>query len=101
MQYRTVVKNYVVRDRHFVIVQDENGWYLAVEDRYIGDDGKLIQALNGFNTHANKNLDACLTNTRDYVEADYLVGQGYTKAEALAKVFGLEDKLDELKAMFD
>lgn len=103
MEYRTVVKDYVVRDRHFAIVQEvkDDGWYMAVEYKYIGEDGRLTTSLNGFNTHAHKELDMCLRMTQDCVEADYLMEQGHSKAEAFAIVFGLEDQIEHLEKLFN
>ena len=100
MKYITVVKDFVVRDRHFVIVKSEDDWYLAIEDKYI-KDGKTTKALNGLNTHAHKDLNLCLNMTKDSVEADYLMAQGYTKAQAFAEVFGLQENIEQLEKIFN
>lgn len=84
----TIVKNFIVRDRHFVIVQNEECFYLAIEDKYI-TDGKLNQALNGFQMYASKELDTCLNTCKNQVEIEYLEEQGYSKAEAFGIVFGI------------
>lgn len=90
----TIVTNdYVVRGRHFTIVKETEGhfagFYHAIEDKYI-TDGRLNKTLNGAQLHASKELNTCLNNTRNSVEIDYLIEQGYSKAEAFAKVFDLD-----------
>lgn len=84
----TIIRNFVVRDRHFVIVQNEDGFYLAIEDKYI-TDGKLNKALNGFQMYASKELETCLNTCKNQVELEYLEEQGHSKAEAFGIVFGL------------
>lgn len=85
----TIIRNFAVRNRHFAIVQNEDGFYLAIEDKYI-TDGKLNKALNGFQMYASKELDTCLNTCKNQVEIEYLEAQGYTKAEAFGEVFGLQ-----------
>ena len=83
---KVVVKDYSVRDRHFVIVNKETesgSMYLAIEDKYIDADGKLNTALNGLQMHASKDLNMCLNTTKDAVEVDYLVSTGMTRKQAL------------------
>ena len=93
----TIIKNFVVRDRHFVIVKNEDDFYLAIEDKYIGINGRLNKALNGFQMYANKDLNDCLNTCKRQVEIEYLEVQGYSKAEAFGIVFGIPaDKLDIL-----
>lgn len=84
----TIIKDFVVRDRHFVIVQNEQGFYLAIEDKYI-TDGKLNKTLNGFQMYANKDLSDCLDTCRRQVEIEYYEAQGKSKAEAFAIVFNI------------
>jgi len=84
----TIIRNFVVRNRNFTIVQNEQGFYLAIEDKYI-TDGKLNRTLNGFQMYANKELNGCLNTCKNQVEIEYLVEQGYSKAQAFATVFNI------------
>lgn len=84
----TIIKNLVVRDRHFTIVQNEDGFYLAIEDKYI-TNGRLNRALNGFQMYASKDLNGCLNTCKTQVEIAYLVEQGYSKAEAFATAMNI------------
>lgn len=68
----TLIKNVVMRNRHFVIAKNEDGYYLAIEDKYI-TDGKTNQVLNGIQMHANKTLNGCLQSIQDEVEIEYLM----------------------------
>ena len=97
---KVVVKKYIVRNRQFVIVENEEGFYLAIEDKYINADGKLNTKLNGIQMCASKELNECLGRCKDHVEIDCLISHGYSKAEAFAKMFNMEDRLDGLKEVF-
>lgn len=92
----TIIKNFVVRNRNFTIVRNEDGWYLAIEDKYI-TNGKLNTTLNGFQMYASKDLNDCLDTCQKQIEIEYLISQGFTKAEAFAKIFNIP-VTEELKA---
>ena len=92
----TIIKKVSIRNRHFTIVKDEAGYYLAIEDKYI-TDGKLNQTLNGFQMHAHKELQGCLNSVKDCVEVAYLVSQGMSKAEAFCTYWGMMDQLTEIE----
>jgi hypothetical protein len=91
---KTVVKTLVTRNRHFTIIRHESGMYCAIEDKYI-TDGKLNTKLNGLQMHANFELDGCINDTINDVELEYLESKGYTKAEALSKVFNMPIEICE------
>lgn len=94
----TIIKKLVVRNRHFTVVKDERGFYLAIEDKYI-TDGKLNTTLNGFQMYANKDLNECLKTCKTQVEIEYLVDNGYSKAQAFATVFNIP-MTEELEKAF-
>lgn len=83
--YKGIIKDFVVRGRVFHIVQDEEGFFLAVEDKYV-TNGKLNTTLNGFQLHASKCLKTCLQGVEDMVEIDYLRSIGKSDAEAFSIV---------------
>ena len=95
---KAIVKSYIVRDRHFTIVHDQDH-YLAIEDKYIDKNGRLTQALNGFQMYASQTLEGCMKHVTDCVENDYLIAQGFSKAEAFCIVNGIE-LTDQVKALF-
>ena len=95
----TIIKNYIVRGRHFTIVKNAEGFYLAIEDKYI-TDGKINTTLNGVQMNASKDLNQCLDLVKSEVEIDYLVEQGHSKAEAFAIYFNLTDRQEEINKMF-
>ena len=98
---KVVVRNFVVRDRKFVIVQDSNGWYEAIEDKYLDSEGKLTKRLNGFDMHAYKDLNQTLNSVKNWVEIEYLEQEeGYTRAKAIATVFNMLDNLEELEKAY-
>lgn len=95
----TIIKNYIVRGRHFTIVKNAEGFYLAIEDKYI-TDGKINTTLNGVQMNASKDLNQCLDLVKSEVEIDYLVEQGHSKSEAFAIYFNLTDRQEEINKMF-
>lgn len=97
---KTITRDLTIRNRHFAVVQNEDGYYLAIEHKYIGKDGRLNTALNGFQMFANTELRICLASVEDSVEIDYLVEQGHTYTEAVAIRFDLLDRLTELESIF-
>lgn len=95
----TIIKKLVVRGRHFTICRNQDGWYLAIEDKYI-TNGRINQTLNGFQMHAHEELARCIKTTQDAVETDYLVEQGHSRAEAFCMVNNMMDNLDMVKELF-
>lgn len=97
-----VIETFTSRNRHFTIVKDEKGYYHAIEDKYIGENGRLNKTLYGYQTFANKDLNNCLKTANNQVEIDYLIEQGHSKAEAFGMVFDLIGKIDmaTLEGMF-
>ena len=93
----TIIKQLVVRGRSFAIVKNEDGFYLAIEDKYI-TDGKVNTTLNGLQMCASKNLNTCLNDCRNRTEIEYLEAQGHSKAEAFGIVFGIP--AEQLAVMF-
>lgn len=71
-----------VRGRQFQIVRNAEGFFLAIEDKYLDANGCLTETLNGFQMHASKDLATCLETTKDAVEIDYLKSTGLDKDEA-------------------
>lgn len=96
-----IIKNYILRDRNFTIVQNEDGWYLAIEKKYIDPDGRINTELNGRQMNASKDLSNCLRMVENDVEIEYLEGLGHSKAEAFAIRFNLTDKMDMVEKMFE
>ena len=94
---KVVVRNYVVRNRNFVVVQYDDGWYGAIEDKYIDANGKLTKQLNGLQVHHNENLNDCLEMTRNTVEMDYLIANGKTWGEAICIIHNLP--MEKAKAL--
>lgn len=96
-----VIKKFLVRDREFVICKNEEGFYLAIEDKYINSDGTLNTKLYGHQMSASKDLNECLNTTKNHVEIDYLLSKGHSRAEAFAIIFNAMDRLEDLKKIFD
>ena len=84
---KIVIRNYIVRqntwNRNFVIVQNEDGWYLAIEDKYLDENGCLTEKLNGWQMHADKSLKNCLEGTRLACRIDALREHGKSSDEIM------------------
>ena len=81
---KVVIKNLVIRGRHFTVVYNtQYSVYCAIEDKYIDADGTLNTTLNGLQMHASKDLAQCVEGARVSVEIDYLKEQGYTAEEVM------------------
>ena len=94
-----ITKDFSTRGKHFHIVQNEEGFYLAINHEFV-TDGKLNRPLNGFQMCASRDFETCIENCKNQVEIEYLESQGYSKAEAFGICFGIPaDKLQELVAI--
>ena len=91
-----IIRDLEVRNRHFVVIQNDDGFYLAIEDKYLDERGRLTKTLNGGQMCASKDLKTCLTSVRDRVEIDYLLDMGATKAEAFSIVAGVPLEVAEI-----
>ena len=86
----TIIKTLKKHGRSFTIVKNADGFYLAIEDKYI-TDGKLNTTLNGIQMNASKDLEKCIQTTIDHIEIEYLMNKkGFSKAQAFCKVMGME-----------
>ena len=87
---KTVINHYETRNRVFTIVYDQDH-YLAIEDKYLDENGCMKQALNGFQMHADRDL-------RRSCWMDELISEGFSQAEAFCTVNGMEctDQIREL-----
>ena len=74
------------RDRKFYIVKNDQGYYLAIENKYIDENGKLNTNLNGLQMNASKDLNECLKRTKDQIEVDFLVSNGMDALKAIQLV---------------
>ena len=86
--YNPITK-YHVNSRTFYIVKKDE-YYLAIEDKYIDENGKLNKRLNGIQMNASKDMNTTIERTRKQVEVDRLVAEcGFTLNEALVQAFGI------------
>ena len=86
MRQLTKLTTLSVRDRVFYIVKI-NGYYCAIEDKYLDENGVTKQKLNGLQMHAKETMAKCIKAVQDSVEIDYLMNNGYSMAQAFNIVF--------------
>ena len=68
----TFVKTLGIRGQEYIVVKDEEGYYLSINKEYIDENGCLTQELNGLQMHASKDLNDCVNSTIADVEIEYL-----------------------------
>lgn len=100
---KTIVKNYIYRNRTFVIVYNDelvegHPYYLAIEDKYIDESGRLNKGLNLVEMNAGDTFKDCEERLRNRCDLDYYMSQGADKYEAMAMVFNLD--LNALREAF-
>lgn len=62
------------RGRTFEIVKN-HGYYMAIEDKYIDEDGKLTIELNGIKMHANESIDQTIQSVKGMIDlSDQFIG---------------------------
>ena len=66
---RTITK-LIYRDRTFLIVSNA-GYYMAIEDKYIDENGKTNKNLNGLELNVDDTLLGCKNKVKMSVEYDY------------------------------
>lgn len=79
------ITTFYARTESFVIVKNPEGYYLAINTKYIDNNGKLTRPLNGLQMNASKDLEQCITSTRVQVNADYYMSCGMDILTALQK----------------
>lgn len=84
----------VYKGRTFEIVK-KDGFYLAVEDKYL-TDGIMNTTLNGLQMNASEELGRCINQTKNAVELDEYMEQGFTREEAVCKVLGFPIEMAEV-----
>lgn len=60
--YNPITK-YHVNDRTFYIIKKDE-FYLAIEDKYIDENGKINKRLNGMQMNASKDMNTTIERTR-------------------------------------
>lgn len=62
------------------------GWYVAIEDKFIDENGRLTKQMNGLQMKANKSLERTIEEAKQEVDIDELVSQGMNQLEASIQV---------------
>lgn len=84
----TFVKTLGIRGQEYIVVKDEEGYYLSINKEYLDENGCLTQELNGLQMHASKDLNDCVNSTIADVEIEHLEKEGMTLEEAIKTYYG-------------
>lgn len=85
---KVIVKNYTYRGRNFTIVKDQ-GFYMAIEDKYLDENGCLNQRLCGRQLYPAREVKQCMKYVNDECDIAYHMANGMTKEEAYATVLNI------------
>ena len=65
--FKRVINNYSVGDESYTIgtiVANGEAYYVAIDHKYLDENGYLTQELNGLQMHMEKDLYDCLSSVR-------------------------------------
>lgn len=97
VKMKTVINHYETRGHVFTIVKDQ-GKFLAIDHKYLDEEGRTAISLNGFQMHAADSLKGCMENADRACWLENLMSEGLSRAEAFCTVNGMEctDQVREL-----
>lgn len=84
------VTTYYESEREFIILQDEYNKFWAIEDKYIDDNGRLTQEINGITGLRSDTVAEAIEKAHQRIVYQGLIAQGYSMEEAFEKMFGDE-----------
>lgn len=96
---KTIVSTYETRGRKFTIVYDQDR-YLAINDKYLDENGCTKVSLNGFQMHADRELQGCMRKADNACRMEDLMNEGKSRAEAFCIVNGIECT-DQIRKMLE
>lgn len=73
--------------RTFIVAKDEKG-YWGIEDKHIGQDGKLMTKLNGINGFLHEKLDDTINAIIFQTKLEALMENGMSFAQAAQMMMG-------------
>lgn len=86
---RTLVKDFFYRGEHFSIV-DDGKFFMTVNHKFIGNDGRLVKQLTfADGLHPSRSVDEAIQRTKEDLDMKHYIDEGFTKAEAFAKVMNV------------
>lgn len=88
---KTIVADYSVRNTHYVIVQDANKMFWAIDRKYINENGQLNVELNGITGHASMDLSETLKRAKQQADCNYYISLGLPRMEAICKALNIEE----------
>lgn len=84
-EFKMKTRDYSVGGRHFTLGKLEDV-YVAIEHKYIDENGCMKQALNGLQMYASKTMEDCMERVAQQVRVDELVASGVDYLEAIRQV---------------
>lgn len=81
----TKITTFVTHYNKEFVIATSGTHYFAIDTNYITDD-RLNTPLNGLTAFMHEDINECMKMANEHAHFHYLLGQGYTKAEAFAKI---------------
>lgn len=93
MTYKVITRDFSYREKHYCIVFDGK-YYMTVDRKFIDGNGRTNKVLTfSDGLHTSLTLQGCIDDTKRDLDMEYYIAQGMSKAEAFAKIFGLDVEL--------
>lgn len=86
MKTLETVTTFYYRGETFKVVQDEEGYFLAINKDDIDSNGVLTKNYNGITGHASKDMYETIRLTKQRVDIDIMVEEGYDNMVATIMV---------------
>lgn len=99
MTIETIIKNFSYRGQRFAIVKHE-GFFCAVNRKYIDKDGMVTETLNGLQMCAAHTIGECIEHIKNNLDVDYYMENGLSRFQAMCKVFNIP-ATPEVEALFN
>lgn len=76
------VTTYTELGRSFVIARDDEGFFWAIEDKYIDGNGKLKKSINGLEGHRGETMEWTISTLSNEIQTVDLVKKGWHPVQA-------------------
>ena len=88
-----MVKVFEYKNRKFTIVKHESGMYMAIDHKYIDEDGRLTKTVRG----GHRTIEECITSTMYLVNYEAFKALGLTDMQAAQRTIEMVMREQKVK----